>query len=297
MIKTGELLALITAICWTVTSLSFEAAGKRVGTLALNLIRLIIAFIFIGIYSIITNGSPIPLHISLFTWKWLLLSGFIGFVLGDFFLFKAYIYIGARISMLLMALAPIFAAFIGFFLLGETLGLLQLTGMAVTMTGIAIVIAGHPAASESKIDTRRRFLGIVYAIIGALGQGGGLVISKYGIADTNPFVATQIRIIAGIVGFVFIIIASRKIGNVVRALRDKPAIKFMLSGAFFGPFLGVSFSLAAVQYTSTGIVSTITSIVPVLLIIPAVFIFHEKIKFREIVGAGLSIVGVGMLFF
>ncbi len=296
MIKTGEFLALLTAFCWTVTSLSFEAAGKRVGTLALNLIRLVIAFVFIGIYSFITNGSPVPLHVSAFTWKWLLFSGFIGFVLGDFFLFKAYIYIGARVSMLLMALAPFFAAGIGFLLLGETLGPLQLMGMAITITGIAIVVAGHPGASASKTDARKRLLGIIYAIIGALGQGGGLVISKFGIGTTNAFVATQIRIIAGIVGFIIIIIVSKKTQNVVRALRDKPAFKFMLAGAFFGPFLGVSFSLAAVQFTSTGIVSTIISIVPVLLIIPAIFLFHEKIKVREISGAVLSIVGVGMLF-
>ena len=50
----GELAALATAICWTLSPIAFEYSGKEVGSLSVNYIRLIIAFIF-SIIIIITK--------------------------------------------------------------------------------------------------------------------------------------------------------------------------------------------------------------------------------------------------
>ncbi len=296
MLKTGEMFALMTAVCWSITALCFEAAGKKVGTLALNLIRLVIAFIFIAVYGLFVNGSPVPWGLSFHTWKWLVFSGIIGFVLGDLFLFKGFINVGARISMLMMSLTPVFAAIIGFFFLKETLGLIQLAGMAVTVSGIAIVVVGHGKAIPAGHNYKKSIIGVACAVLGALGQAGGLVLGKYGVKGIDPFIATQIRIIAGIAGFAIIIILTGKSRIVINALKDKTAFIFIIAGSFFGPFLGVSLALASVKYTSTGVSSTITSIVPVILILPAVFLFHEKIKISEIIGAVISIFGVWMLF-
>ena len=43
---TGELISLGTAFCWTFTVVGFESAGKRVGSLPVNIIRLAFGFIF-----------------------------------------------------------------------------------------------------------------------------------------------------------------------------------------------------------------------------------------------------------
>jgi drug/metabolite transporter (DMT)-like permease len=67
-------------------------------------------------------------------------------------------------------------------------------------------------------------------------------------------------------------------------------------GAFFGPFLGVSFSLIAVKYTSTGIASTIMALVPVFIIVPSVLLNNEKVAISEILGAMVSVGGVGLFF-
>ena len=114
----GEIAALLTALCWTVTAMAFESAGKRVGALSLNLIRLLIGLVFLVIYNAIVNGVVIPVATS-YQWFWLVLSGLVGFVLGDLFLFRAFIMIGARISMLIMALVPPMTALIGWITLGE----------------------------------------------------------------------------------------------------------------------------------------------------------------------------------
>jgi drug/metabolite transporter (DMT)-like permease len=73
-------------------------------------------------------------------------------------------------------------------------------------------------------------------------------------------------------------------------------MKWLVVGSVFGPFLGVSFSLIAVQNTNAGIAQTIMSLVPVLIIPPAVLINKEKVTAREIVGAVIAVVGVALFF-
>ncbi len=296
----GEIASLLTAVFWTVTAMSFEAAGKRVGALSLNLIRLFIGFTFLTIYSYFSRGLILPTDANGEQWFWLLLSGVIGFVLGDLFLFQAFILIGARISMLIMSLVPPLTAIIGWMTLGEVLTAKEFLGMGITMSGIAMVMflrkKPHVEKPKKAFKISVTLTGVLLAFGGAVGQAAGLVLSKKGMGDYNAFAATQIRIIAGMVGFTIVITVAKRWGRVMQGLRNGTAMKFMTVGSLFGPFLGVSFSLLAVQYIETGIAATIMSIVPVLIIGPSVVLKHEKVNVWEILGALLSVVGVALFF-
>ncbi len=85
---TGEFAALLTAVFWTVTALSFESAGHRIGSVALNILRLVIGLVFLGVYTFISRGLVFPSDASYENWIWLSLSGLVGFVFGDLFLFQ-----------------------------------------------------------------------------------------------------------------------------------------------------------------------------------------------------------------
>lgn len=291
----GEIAALATALCWTITAVSFEAAGKKVGSISVNLIRLIIAFILITIYNLFSRGMILPIDASNSTWLWLTFSGIIGFVIGDLFLFQAYVEVGARISMLIMSTVPPITAITGFILMGEKITTLGLAGMIITIAGIALVILTKNP-SNKKVRLSHPIKGLAYAFIGALGQAFGLVFSKFGMGSYNPFAATQIRIIAAIIGFSIVISVLNKWGELFVAVKDRKAMKYISIGSLFGPFAGVSLSLLAVQHASTGIVSTITSITPILLIPVSIIVFKEKIFSREIFGAIITLFGITLLF-
>ena len=297
----GEIAGVLTAVFWTITSLAFESAGKKVGSLAVNLIRLVMAFFFIGIYSWIARGFFFPTDASLFQWKWLALSGLVGFVIGDLFLFQAFVVVGARISMLMMALAPPFTALISWFILGEVMSLMNLFGMAITMSGIIIVIMKRERVEQNgqmvkKLRSGYSVQGILLALGGALGQATGLVISKKGMGDYDAFSASQIRVLAGMVGFTALFFFMRRWPRVWAALRHGSAMKRITLGAFFGPFLGVSFSLLAVQHTQAGIAATLMAISPVLIIPPAIILFGERVNWKEILGAVITVGGVALFF-
>lgn len=294
---TGELAALATAVFWTITAMSFEVASKNIGSLAVNMIRLVLAFIFLSVFNLIARGMILPLDASSHAWVWLSISGLVGFVFGDYFLFRAFAAISARVAMLFMTLVPPITALIGWMILGESMSLLEVTGMGMTISGIALALFSRKGEGKNKrVRLSYPLKGVLFAVGGAVGQAVGLVLSKYGMGDYHAFAATQIRIIAGMIGFAVIIIVLNK-GSVLRkAFKSRPGMIGTGIGSVFGPFLGVSFSLIAVKYASTGVASTIMAIVPILIIPPAVLLFKQKVSWLEFIGAIISVGGVTLFF-
>ncbi len=291
----GQLAALVTAFCWTFTSLSFESAGKRVGSMPVNIIRLIMAIGLLGALQYFRFGYFFPEGADAYQWFWLGVSGLVGFVIGDMLLFQAFVVVGARISMLVMALSPPLAAFFGWIILGEQLTAAHILGMVITITGIAIVILAKPTKGK-RIEIRYPLKGILLAFGGAVGQALGLVLSKLGMGDFDPVSATMIRVLTGAAGFSVLFIFTGHWSKVVKAITHGAAMVRISIGAFFGPFMGVSFSLLAIKHTTTGVASTIMSIVPVLIIPPAILLFNERVTLKEVVGAILAVLGVIVLF-
>lgn len=291
----GEFAALLTTFFWTITALSFESASHKIGSVAVNILRLVIGFAFLSIFNLIRRGFILPLDASAENWLWLSISGLIGFVFGDLFLFKSYTMIGSRFSMLIMTLVPPITAFFSFIIIGERLTLFHFFGMALTFSGIAIAIFSRSAKGE-KLTLKLAPRGMLYAFGGAVGQALGLVLSKFGMNDYDPFAATQIRIIAGIIGYTILVTILARWGNVSKATRNKEGMMLTSLGAFFGPFLGVSFSLVAIKYTEAGIASTIMALVPVFIILPAVILYKQKVTLAEIIGAIVSVAGVALFF-
>jgi drug/metabolite transporter (DMT)-like permease len=291
----GEFYALGTALFWTITALAFESASLKVGSITVNVIRLILGLLFLCIFTSISRGMILPLDASGKNLLWLGLSGLVGFVFGDLLLLKSFTIIGSRFAMLIMAMAPTLAAIFGWIILGERIGWLGLIGMVLTLGGISLAIVGRED-KNARIKLKLSPKGVIYAFGGALGQGLGLVLSKLGMRGYDPFAATQIRVIAGIIGFSALISIIGRWTKVFEALTHVNAMKRIVIGSFFGPFLGVSFSLLAIARTEAGIASTIMSIVPVLLIPPAILFMKEKVTLIEIIGAIISVLGVAMFF-
>jgi len=317
-LNAGALAALATAFAWTLTALAFEYAAKRIGALALNFLRLLVGFVFLGAYCLAVRGSVLPFDAPLSSWLWLGASGLVGLVIGDLLLFQAFIDIGSRVAMLVYATAPIMTAGLGLVALGERITLVGAGGMALTLAGIAVVVLGKRASSgeppragqaadasvpsAGQANRPRRLRGLALAAGGALGQAGGLVLSKLGagagtdgVAAMDPFAGTQIRVCAGVLGFAVALVATRSWKGIWTALKDGKAVASLTVGSFFGPFLGVSLSLLAIQSGNTGVASAIMSITPVLIIAPSALIMKERVAAREVVGAFVAVAGVAVL--
>jgi drug/metabolite transporter (DMT)-like permease len=300
--RLGEIAALSTALCWVFTALFFAAAGARIGSLVVNFVRLVMALAVFMLGSWVMHGHPLPLDFGVHAWVWLSISGLVGFTFGDLCLFRAFVVIGPRLSALIMSMAPPLTALLGWVVLGETLRWMDVLGMTLTITGIAWAVTdrappGAAGAPEvSSLPTRTLVIGVLLAMGGALGQAGGLVLSKHGMGDHDAFAATQIRVIAGSIGFAALFVVTRWWTNVFRGLRDGRALWLTAGGALFGPFLGVWLSLIAVQHTATGVAASLMATTPILIIPVVVLVRRERVGFGGIAGALLAVSGVVLLF-
>ncbi len=309
MAHVGELISIGVALSWTVASLWSEVASKRLGAQVMNTWRMAISVAVYAVLSWVLLGAPYPVHASAVTWMWLSLSGFIGFFLGDICLLGSYVVIGARLGQLFMTLAPAFASFFGWIILGQALSWKSLLAMAVTMAGIGITVLGHE--SGKRISLQIPLKGVLLGIGAALGQGLGLIISGIGmnhylaeipedvlpgIEAFIPFSANMIRCIAGFVACWLLVLLTKPVPGMSAFLHDGKSAHAMAIVVLTGPVLGVGFSLMALRFTAAGIASTLQSTTPILLLLPSHWMFGEKITPRSILGAVVSVIGVSLFF-
>jgi drug/metabolite transporter (DMT)-like permease len=253
---------------------------------------MILASVFL-IATILIIGYSIDLSKSQFIN--LVISGIIGLVIGDTFLFKSYQLIGARISMLLMALSPGMSTFLAFIFLDERITFLGMVGIFVTITGIALVVLERNINSKYKITS----LGIFYGVLGALGQSAGLIFAKMAFTEGHiiGFVATFIRVFSSVIIMLPILLLLKKYKNPFRIFsNNRSAFGTTLMGTILGPFLGITFSLIAVENTKVGIAATLMSTMPIIMIPMVKYIYKEKLSWRSITGAVIAVGGVALIF-
>jgi len=300
----GELISIGVAFSWTATALLSEFGSKRLGNLTLNVLRMAMALAFSLVLFLIVTGRPLPAGVSAEAAGWMLLSGLVGYVIGDFCLFQCYIIIGSRYGQLFMTLAPIAAALMAWVTLGQQMKPVSIVAMLVTLVGIGISVLGR--GEHHKVSLRLPLNGVLFAMGAAICQGIGLVLSKIGmnhfdVAEGSPewlvpFSANFFRCIAGLTGFLILHRIRDGFKPLRKSLHDRKGLTAALATTLFGPFLGVGFSLMAVQYTAAGIASTLMAMTPIIILLPSRWLFHQKITWRAVLGAVISVIGVSLFF-
>ena len=304
----GELISIGVAFSWTATALLSEFGSKRLGNLTLNVLRMALALVFSLVLFGVVTGNPLPPGASTEACGWMLLSGLVGYVIGDFCLFQCYIIIGSRYGQLFMTLAPLAAALMAWISLGQQMTQMSIVAMLVTLSGIGISVLGR--GEHHKVSLRLPLNGVLFAIGAALCQGIGLVLSKIGmdhyeasaLAEAGtpewlvPFSANFYRCVAGIIGFLLLHYFHDGMAPLKEAMHDRKGLTVATATTIFGPFVGVGFSLMAVQYTAAGIASTLMAMTPIIILLPSYYLFHEKITWRAVIGAVISVVGVSLFF-
>ncbi len=309
MAHLGEIISLIVAFCWTATALFADEASHRIGTMSVNVIRLLLASVFLALILWVSTGAPYPVYADGKAWLWLALSALVGYLFGDWCLFNCYLVIGSRFGQLFMTLAPVMAALSAWAMLGETLSWKAILAMAVTLGGIAISILSR--GEDHHIHSTLPLRGILLGIGAGTGQGVGLVLSKIGmqhyaaaipadapeaIGKMLPFASTMIRCLVGGSSFLLLMALTRQTGRLKAAFREKKGLRYSVLTCLFGPVFGVSLSLMAVRYASAGIASTLMALTPVLIILPYALIHRQRVRVRELIGVTVSMAGVALFF-
>lgn len=298
----GEIAALTTAVCWSLTSIFFTMASARLGAIVLNRWRLVFAIVFLGTAHVAMRGQVLPpIEGELDRWILLGLSGIIGLSIGDGCLFAAFTRIGPRKSMILMSTVPILTAIIAWVFLGESLSAIEIAGIFTVVGGVILVVAER-SASAAPVDRRHEVVGVIAALGGAVSQAVALVIAKEAMAPRGPegaeyppLSATLVRMIVSCAAVWLVAIIAGDLRRSLGAIRNRAALPALTAGSVFGPFLGVWLSLVAIHHARVGIASSLMALVPVFVIPWVVLFFRERVSLRAIVGTVIAVAGVVVL--
>ena len=295
----GEIAALLTALCWGLSSIFFTATSREAGPIPVNRMRLLFAVPLLLISHVILTGQWLPLQAEPSRWLWFSLSGIVGLVIGDTLLFVCYSLIGNRLGTLLMASVPVMSSLAAYLFLGEKLDPLSLLGILICVFGIALVVLERSNGNGNGSPHDRRFwLGVSAGLGGAMGQAIGLVLAKQGLMGDFPAISgTLIRMLAA-TGFIWIItLFMGQIGQTFQKVFSSfKLVRNIFAGSLVGPFIGVWLSQIAIQNTSVGVASTLMSLTPVFMLPVAKWYYKENVSWRAVIGTLIALAGVAIIF-
>ena len=293
----GELAGLFTSFFWALSSVFFTRGGKLIGSVNVNRIRLLFAVVLVMLAHLVTQGTLLPMNAAPERWLWLGLSGFAGLVVGDSFLFQAFVLVGNRLGTLMVALSPVVGVLIAWIFLDESLAPVQIGGIALSITGVVLVVLKGHESNGTPHDVRRYVLGILCGLGGAIGQAAGLVLAKKGLAGGFPALSgVVIRMLVSMVMIWAVALLFGQLRSTLKAARNLEALRATGMGAVVGPFIGVWLSLVAVQLTYVGIASTLTSLAPIFVLPISKLVFKEKVNRWAVLGTVIAICGVAIIF-
>lgn len=292
-----------TGFAWSLCAQAFAAAGRRIGSLAVNHVRLVIASAILPLIHLALLGALAPRGIAGRDVLLLIASGIVGLTLGDAAGFSALARIGAARTTLVVTLTPAIAAVLAWCFLGEELPARAVLGMGITLAGLLLAVSGrhaHDRASpDGALDRRALAVGLLLALIGAAGQAGGQVLARPALAHVEPLSATLIRVWSG-AGLTWLItlvvvIARRRGPQWWARLGDRRALLLTLAGALTGPVFGVWLSQIATKHAPVGVAATLMALVPAWVLIAEAVTGIRRPHVREMLGVGVALAGVVVL--
>jgi len=290
----GQIAALLTSVCWSFNSIAFSIAGRIVGSPTVNHIRLWVALVVVSMIHLVVYQQIFPFNAGMDRLFWLATSGVVGFAIGDSFFFEALVLIGPRLSTLVMLLAPIFSAILGWIVLSENLSIYQIIAILLTTGGISWVVLEK---GDNNASAKSYSKGIAYGVGGAFCQASGLLFSKLGLADGfAPISANLIRLTAAAFTVGLAALFRGVMVSDVKKMKNKIAFIGIIVGALLGPVSGVILSLVAISYANIGIASTLMQLAPIILLPISHYYFKEKVSSRAIIGTVIAIAGASLLF-
>ncbi len=297
-IDIGELAGLATAVLWTVSVLFWTAAGRRAGSLAVSFLRIVLTCALLSGYHLLAYRSPGPTGITAGDWGYLALSGLTGFFFCDVLLFKSLVVIGPRLSLLIYSLTPAMTALLAWGMFAEVMAPWQLVGMAVTVGGVGWVVLERSADVEGGRPISaavRHPVGLLMATLATVGAALGAVFARKAVGDNDAVSATMIRALGSLPGFLAMTTVMGRWRPVTRTIRDRRSMTLIAGGTLVGPILGVIFYMISFRHCAAGVTTTLTSLMPVLILPCSALLLRERVTWRAAAGAGIAVAGVVVL--
>ncbi len=292
--------ALLTTVLFSLSAVCAQRTSKALGGVEANFWRVLVATTLLGLWAHSfgqgIHGQAFPVF---------LVSGAIGFGLGDIALYQALPRLGSRLSILIVhCLAAPMAAATEWLWLGTRMSGTEMLAAVLILSGVAVALA---PGKHLEISRRTFWTGVSFGVVAAFGQGLGAVVSRqaYLVAEragesADGLTAAYQRILAGlaVAVFFFLILKWKRSGveKPAQSTAPRPRIwPWVLVNALSGPAIGVGCYQWALKERGTGVVLPIVALTPLVIIPFSRFVEGERPRKRSLVGGVIAVAGVFIL--
>ena len=294
--------AVLTALFFAGNAVCARRAALHYGGTTGNFLRLLLAAALLGAWAHAAGAGFGGGALG-----WFLLSGAVGFGLGGLTMFHALPRIGSNLAMLIVQCgSAVAAALLEWLWLGTRLSAAQAALAALTLGGVSLGLTG-PAGPRPG----RRASGIVLAVLSAVAQGAGAVLSRkaFGVLRLHGFFmdgasSAYQRVLGGLaVGTLALLVVRRWPATAGRTAPEPeaapaaalPPWTWVVFNTLLGPVLGVTCYQWALRSTPAGIVLPIVATAPLLTVPIARALEHSRPTPRFWLGALLAVAGAAGL--
>jgi drug/metabolite transporter (DMT)-like permease len=297
----GIALSLATAALWAVSPLCFASAGRRIGSWHVVILRALFAalllILLLPAYGLLSGAAlEVPTASQVL---WLLTSALTGMVFGDVLGFESLVILGPRRTMQVLMLAPVASVLFGWWLLGETLGLRALVGIALVLAASTYAVLARPANAEASREPGRVSLsGVLMAVGAAIFVGAGAVAGRQAFRTGPPldaFLATTIRVASCAAMLWTVPVCTRAAGRSVVHLRDPHVQGRLALGVLCGPFGGMLTYVFALKHLEAGLVSTLAALSPLFMLPLVAARYRTRLGLGVVLATAAAAAGVAMI--
>jgi drug/metabolite transporter (DMT)-like permease len=288
----GEIAALACAALWAAASILWTRQMAVSRPVAMNLFKTAFCLpLFLLVLLVRGDGLALGM-IGVRSTALLLTSGVIGMSVGDTCYFAGLARIGARRTMMIQTLAPIFAALLSV-PLGQNLPSQAASlGIVLVLLGLLLVLREQPVGVILRDRVRS---GILFALGAAFCQALGIVLTKEGLLRADILEASTIRIFGGVVGILVLESMRGRLGTTVRDALHPPALERIIPATLLGTFLAFFLMQAGVQYTEPAVAAALTGTSPLFVAPMSVIFLGEAMRIGGWTGTVLAVGGVVLM--
>ena len=298
---TGELAALTAAALWACSSLFYSRTQLSAWQINFgkNILASVILCLHLYILTSLAGQSMFAADRN--TWLLLAVSSFVGIVIGDTFFFRSLQILGPRRALIVSTTSPLFATIAGWLGLGESLTIVSLLGILLTLTGIIVVIAERSSGKEIVSHLPASMTrGVIMGLLGSICNAGGATFSRLGTLGSetlsasgcDPLEATVIRVVVAAGASISVALATRTLITTARRSFDWSTLKTYLPAIICGPWLGIWMSQIAYRHSQLAIAITLTCTTPLFVMPLLRILYGYRITIRGFIGAIVALLGV-----
>ncbi|MGD9825104.1 DMT family transporter [Desulfobacter sp.] len=284
----GSAFALGCAFFWAFAVILFKKAGESFSPIALNIYKSVVAMVLVGL-TMRVMGIPFFPDVPPRVWWILVLSGLSGITLADIFYFSALNRLDAGMVAVVECLYLPGVLGFSYILLGERMGVLGIIGSGLVLC--AILVGAVKDLKPGTIGNGQTLWGLCAGVLAMMFMALGIVIAKDVLDQADVFWATFVRVTAGTLGLVPIVLCHPERMRFARELKFSKAWLNAFPATVSGNYIALVLWVAGMKYTTASRAGVLNQMSTIFLFILATVWLKEKMTAQRLAAIFMAATG------